>query len=450
MSGLSGAGSGAAIGTAIAPGIGTAIGGGLGLVTGLFGGGDDKAEQAAALQKEAAELYDKFGPVDLSNPIIFKQFSDAGLLSPQMQQALNLNMSKDESITENAGDLTQQKAALESLKQLSQTGLSAQDMAASRELQNKVGQDTESRNKQLLLDAQQRGQSGNGATLAAQLANNQQASQNESEHADQLAAQGSSARAQALAQLFAGTGQVRQQDTDTQKFNTQNDILRSQFLDQNAAARQQANTNAQNQANLYNLQRQQSVADRNTQQGNAELLRQQQAKEQYFQDQMAQANAKGNAYNGQANSLNNQASNQAQGWSNVMQGLGQAATAYGQYKNNSNSSPASSSSGAPTSSDSFSMPQLGSQYSSPSYSFSEGGMVPEDGTEVPGNSPENDTKNAKLSGGEMVIPRSMMSSPEHAKAFVDHEFNNNEKSEKETLMTMLAHMNNRLHHLESK
>lgn len=450
MGGLSGAASGAALGTMVAPGIGTAAGAVLGGALGLFGGSSDDSEQAQALQKEASELYNKFGPVDLSNPIVFQQFSQAGLLSPQMEQALNLNMAKDETIHENAGDLTQQKAALESLKQLSQTGLSAQDLAASRELQNKTGQDAQARSAQLLQDAAQRGQSSAGSTLAAQLAANQNATQNESEHADQLAAQGSSARAQALAQLFAGTGQVRQQDTDTQKFNTQNDILRSQFLDQNAAARQQQNVNAQNQANLYNTQRQQSVQDRNTQQANAELLREQQAKRDYFNDQLNYTAGKANALTGQASNLMQQQANQNQGLSNVFQGLGQAATSYGQYKNNNSNTPTSSDVySTPTSSDSFSMPQIGSQYGGGSYAH--GGIIPEDGSELPGDHPENDTKNIKASGGEMVIPRSMMNSKEHAKAFVEHEFNTNpKKSEKDHLLTALAEMNKRLHALESK
>lgn len=325
-SGISGGLSGAAAGTAVAPGLGTAIGAGVGLLGGLLGGSNN-SDEIEALQREAAGLYDKFGPVDLSNPIVFQQFQQAGLLSPKMEQQLQLLQDQKLTLQENPENRKQQEQSLGQLKQLAQTGLGPEDLAAFRQLQQQTGQDSQAKQNQILQAAQQRGQASGGNTLAAMLMNAQSSAQQEANDASNIGAQAASARRQALNSLFSGQSQVRSQDFNTDQTNNQNEMLRRQFMDQNAVARQQRNVGEQNQANLYNLNRQQSVGDQNTSVANAELLRQQNAKRQYWADQLAQAQAKGNALTGQASALAAKDANSAQNLSNIFSGVGQLAGA---------------------------------------------------------------------------------------------------------------------------
>lgn len=104
---------------------------------------------------------------------------------------------------------------------------------------------------------------------------------------------------------------------------------------QNAMTRQQLNAQYANQANMYNLQRQQQVADMNLQQLNQEIYRQQYlAPQQMFANQMAIANAKAGVLAQQAGLAQQQAMAQSQADMNLMMGLGQGALAMGQMQQN--------------------------------------------------------------------------------------------------------------------
>lgn len=420
-SAISGGLSGAATGAALGGPVGAGIGGAIGVLGGLFGG-DDHSDEIDALRKEAAGLYDKFGPVDLSNPITFKQFQQAGLISPQMVQAINLENDKKLELQENPENREGQQKSLNALKQLSQTGLGPEDLAAFRQLQSKVGGDEEAKRKQILQSSQMRGQGGGGGdALASQLMSAQSSAQNASAEADRMAASAASARREALSNLFTGQSQVRGQDFNTANANNQNELLRRQFLDQNAVARQNANVQAQNQANLYNTNRQQNVNDQNTSVGNQELLREQNAKRQYWADQMAHANARAGALTGQANALAGQDANSAQGMQNIFSGVGQLGSTISSMNGGKPLFGGGGSSGggdSPVPGSSSSTSQFGGLGAN--LHFSHGGTVP--GQEVvPGDSPQNDVVDAKLSAGEIVLPKSAAQNPKKAAKFVEKE-----------------------------
>ena len=292
---LGGAASGAALGTAILPGWGTAIGGVAGGLLGAFSGGSD----ATQYSQDAVDAINRISAAPpLSKPLLIQQYQQAGVLTPAMLQQLNLNQDKATTLTENQGDIQQQKAALTALQQLSQNGMSAQDQAQTNELRAQVAQDTNARIQQALQGAQMRGQGSSGNTLAAELSAIQGGQQTQSTSADQIAASAANARNQALQQYSNLATGIRSQDLGTQQFNIQNDIARQQFLDQNAIARQNANVAATNNANLYNTQRQQGVSDANTSAQNQELQRQVAAQQQQWADQNTKATELANAYSG--------------------------------------------------------------------------------------------------------------------------------------------------------
>lgn len=322
---LSGAGSGAALGTAILPGWGTAAGAVVGGLVGAFSGNGDDATKYS---QDAVDAINNIANApDLQKPILIQQYQDAGVLTPVMLQQLNLNSDKATTLTENQGDIQQQKAALTALQQLSQNGMSAQDQAETNQLRNSVAADTNAKIQQTLQAAAQRGQNSSGNTLAAELSAIQGGQQTQSSSADQIAASAANARAQALQNYSNLATGIRGQDFNTQQYNTTNDIQRQQFLDQNAIARQNANVAATNNANLYNIQRAQGVSDANTSAQNQELQRQVAAQQQQWSDNNAKATELANAYSGYgqvAQSANNAA---AQNWGTTVNGFTQLAGA---------------------------------------------------------------------------------------------------------------------------
>lgn len=401
-----GAASGAAAGTAIMPGYGTAIGAVVGGVAGaLSGNGDD----SQALSQDAQNQYNILNsPVDLGNALSLQQYQQGGTLTPAQIQQLNLNSDKATTLVENPQDRMNQQASLNALQQLSQSGMSAQDMAQMQQSRSQVAQDTQAKVNSLLQAQQQRGQADSGSTLAAQLQAVQSGNQQQSHDALQTAANSQQARMGALQQYANLAGQIRGQDYNTQQYNTSNEIQRQRFLDQNSLARQSTNVSAQNNAQLYNLQRSQSAQDANTGAYNSEQARQLAGQQQTFQDQLQLAAARAGQYNVQAGLSQQNAANSAQNFSNVANGVGQAAGALAKSNqdNSGNMFPSNS-----YGSDSFTMPSMGSQFgSSGGDSFSKGGMVPGKAP-VKGDSPSNDTVHAKLSPGEIVIPRSLTQNP---------------------------------------
>jgi hypothetical protein len=321
--GLGGAVSGAASGAAVGGPLGAGIGGVAGLLGGLFSGGSNDSD--AILQK-ALDQYNGISSPDLSSPLALQQYLQGGTLSPELLQKLNLNADQATTLTENPANRANQQGALNALKSLSQTGMSAQDLAQMSQMRSQVAGDTQAKIQALLQGQQMRGQASGGDTLAAQLSSIQAGNQQASKDAQQQAAAAEQARQQALMSYANLSGQIRGQDTDTQKFNTQNDIERQRFLDQNSLSRQTGNVGAKNNANLYNLQRQQSVGDTNTGTYNQELARQAQAKQQEYQNAVQLANSKANVMTGQAQNSATNATNSAQSFGNILNGAGQVAS----------------------------------------------------------------------------------------------------------------------------
>lgn len=417
---LGGAAQGAAGGAAFGP-LGAGIGGAVGGLVGLFSGGGDNEK----LKKEADALYAKFGPVDLSDPVVFQKFQQAGVLSPEMEQAISLKQDQAQNYSETHGeDRTNQEAALGALKQMSQTGMSAQDMSQFNQMRSQVAADTNAKTAQILQQAQARGQSGAGDTLATQLQASQSDSQQASKNADSLAANAANARQSALSSYLNGTSSLRNQDASADQINNQNEMARRQFLDANSLSRQTRNVGSQNNANLYNTERQQGVSDSNTKAYNNELYRQSQAKRDYFTDQLAYTKARTGADNDatQIDAKNN--ANSAKGTSDLLSGLSSAAGTVGGLMNASGGGGGGG----------LEMPTLGGSTKSPtsgfqnngsgtlggnSLKFSDGGDVPGQAS-VQGDSKSNDTVPAMLSPGEHVIPRSKVEELKWIKGFIDH------------------------------
>lgn len=290
----------------------------------------DRQEARDALRRGMEEL-DAIGlPPDLSKRIVYEQFQQAGILTPELEQDIDLEASKVSLIEEDPALREAQMDALRGIQERSKIGLSPEDRLALNQIRSEVGRETEAKRQQILQNFAARGQGGSGAELIAALQANQAGAEQASQAGDRIGAMASQNALQALSSAGQLGGSIRQQDFGVAqaKAGAEDAFSLAQF---NAANQRQArNVGAMNQAEQYNLGQAQRTADINTQMENQERLRMEEAKRDYWQDRMARANA----YSGQADkwagAKESDANRTAGMWSNIGSAVGTGITAYNQ------------------------------------------------------------------------------------------------------------------------
>lgn len=301
-----------------------------GLVGNILGSSDRKRQQAAMAaayrQLEAVGV-----PPDLSKEIIMREFQSQGILTPELEQDIHIGESQVAQIKEDPRLKSAQMEALGTLGQVSRGGLQAGDRQAYNELRAATQRDAEAKRQQILQQMQAQGMGGGGASLIAQLQSGQAAEDTASAQGDRLAAQASQNALQALNQRAQLAGSVRGQDMSAEEMRARAIDDRNRFLYENSASRQRSNVGALNQAQQANLANRQRLSEMNVSQANTESQRQQQAKRDYFQDQLGLAQAKANALVGQAGSYGAQAERKAAMGSGIGSAVGQGFGAYGAY-----------------------------------------------------------------------------------------------------------------------
>jgi len=307
------------------------------IIGGLMGASSAKKGReaaAAAAQAALAQLNALGMPPDLSKELILQKFQEAGQLTPDLEQEINLQASQMGAIKEDPSLRANQMDVLNTLAQQSRGGLQAGDRAAYNELRSKVQQDSEAKRQQIIQQMQAQGQGSSGANLMAQLQSSQGAADQASAGSDRLAAQASQNALQALSQRGQQAGQLRSQDFSNASALAQAQDQRNQFLFQNSAAMQQRNIAAQNAAQASNLANKQQIGSANTQLANAEQARQTAAKQQYWDSQMGLASAKANALNNQGSVIQQGANAQANMYAGIGNALGQGIASYGNAQAN--------------------------------------------------------------------------------------------------------------------
>jgi hypothetical protein len=328
-----------------------------------------------------------------------------GTLNPQMinSQLNQMNGNAMNGIQVDPRIAQAQMGALTQLQQMGQQGLTATDLASLNAAQrNSAGQNTAQQNS-IIQNMQQRGMGGSGVELATRLAASQGTADQAGQNTNAIMAQAQQGRANAIAQTAQLGGQMQQQQfgEQAQKAQAQNAI--AQFNAQQAASAQGANVLAQNQAQAANLSNAQNIANMGTATQNAQQQYNSGLLQTNFGNQMSLAGAKSGALLGQAQNYNNQANITGQMYSGIGAGVGQAAMGGAKLA-------------------STYQPSTSTQYDeNGDLTLSRGGQVPGLATK-PGDSEENDTVHARLSPGELVIPRSHAISSDLAKAYIDHLF----------------------------
>lgn len=267
-------------------------GGGLGAQLGGIVGGFVGQDQASGDRTKAQgyaeaafnELLALGLPPDLSKEVIMQKFQQAGIMSPEMEQAINQTHSKVSEMQEDPATREAQMGALNQLRKLGQSGLGAQDRAGLNQVRDQVQRDLEAKRQQILQNQQARGMSGSGAELIAQLQGAQGGANQASMEGDRLAGMAQQRALQAISQGANLAGGIRGQDYQTAMNRASAEDQMNRFNTENQIARQQRNAGARNLAQAQNLSAKQRTQDMNTTQANNELLRQNEAKRDYWND----------------------------------------------------------------------------------------------------------------------------------------------------------------------
>lgn len=415
-----------------------------GLVGGIIGNNEASGARDAAgnlINQGVSAIQDVKTPEDLQKQIYYNQYKSAGQLTPAQEQAINSGPSAEGAVKANPNLVNAQMQALNTLKGVSQTGMSSTDRARYNQMQQQANAQAEGQRQAALQNFAQRGLSGSGNELMAQLQASQNAANQANQGGLQIAGQAQQNALNALGQYGQQAGAMNTQQFGQQAQTAAAQDALNRFNVQNQMQQQARNVAGQNQAQQYNLQNNQNISNSNVGQSNQELLRQKNAEQQLFSDAMQRAGALSNASftgagaeNQMANQIAGNAANMGAGIGGVLAGgmnggfgdLGKGIS--GLFGGGGGGLGAVTGTGA-TAADYNALPDVaalalahGGMATMPMISnlMTKGGHVP-GRAKVKGDSYANDTVPAKLSAGEIVIPRSITqnpNAPELAKHFV--------------------------------
>jgi hypothetical protein len=358
----------------------------------LFGIGGDGG--ATDTQRQALAEFDKIAiPDPAQMKIQLQKMVQQGILTPEQAQTYQQAKTGMSDITTDPNNLNAAKTALAGLTDVyQQGGLNDSDKAALGEIQDQEAQAEKGSRGAIMQNMAERGVGGSGMELAAQL-ENQQGAATRKATADRDVAGSAQARALQAMQAAGGLGQSLQGQEFGQKaqvataqdainrFNTQNsqDVQNKIIADKNAAA-------------AANLAAKQGVANTNVNLGNEQEVANKGLIQGNFNNQMNLAGAKGGIYNNIAGiQQGQQKSKDAFTGSLIGAAANVGAAAINPYGAVKKLIPGQA----------------------------KGGRIPGI-PRTPGDSEMNDTIPAKLSPGEIVVPRTIARNPERAAEFVKH------------------------------
>lgn len=211
-----------------------------------------------------------------------EQYEQAGLYNPTLAQY--------QTIQQDPELRSQQMSNLARMANLADTGLSDVDQMKFQQARDIGNEISRGGTEAALQNAEARGQAGTGLEFGMR----ELASQNAANRAQQAALDqaGNSAQMRALYTQAFGNALQGQSNQEFNQNAANADII-NRF--------NQANTQTQNQGQLYNLGQQQAVANANVTNSNQAQQYNNQLQQQYYQDQLSKANGEAGANQGVAN-----------------------------------------------------------------------------------------------------------------------------------------------------
>lgn len=401
-------------------------------ISDLFGinstAGTDQLKQAlAALQGVQAPT-----AAQLTLPQLQKYVA-AGVLTPEQYQAISANPQAFQDIANSADQTgnTAQKSALQQLGGIVQAGGSTPINQAT--LLNNIQQTNQAMQaarKGITSEAQQRGVAGGGLEFINQLMNEQSNAQNANTGAVNAASNNAQLALSALASQGTLGGQVQGQENQQAQAKAQAAQQVAEYNSQLQSAANQYNVQNANQAQQMNLSNAQDISNKNTGNANAVTQYNAQVPQTVFDNSMRKAGAVAGNYGQQADLAQKQAQQQNAFTGNL---IGAGATLGGSYiagqalaggvngnqgqgfqygppksANTNQYSPSGYAHGGEVSGRCYAQ---GGEVHDHQLCMKVGGDVPGE-AEVPGDSSQNDTVDAKLSPHEIVLPRSVAQAPD--------------------------------------
>lgn len=198
-----------------------------------------------------------------------------------------------------------QMESLTGLQDISKTGLNAQDRAQLAQIRTQEESQARGAREAILQNAQERGVGGSGLELMSQMKNQQEAATRQSTRDQEIAALAEQRKQAALQQSGQLAGQMQGTQFAQQAQVAEANDLMNKFNVANQQQTEATNVAARNQAQQYNLQNQQSLANQNKQ-WTAGIPQQQ------YQNQLGLASAQAGGQYQLANMYNQQSSTNMQ------------------------------------------------------------------------------------------------------------------------------------------
>jgi hypothetical protein len=424
----------------------------MGLFSQLFG--TSESDQADRLRQQALDAFNSVKTPELSAlQVELTKYVNAGKLTPAQAEASLLSSNAFNAVTTDPTNTAAQKQALLKLQSVAdQGGMTAIDKARMQDITDRLEQENKSQNASIMQQAQQRGTGGSDLTTVNQLIGEQGAANRASRAGTDVAANAEQRALQAMQAAGSLGSQIRGQEFGEKATGAQAqnaiDVFNKQALNQTNLY----NVQSKNAAEAANLSNAQAIANANTATENAKRERNAQMNQQVYEDEMRKAQGKAGIDTQWAADAQKRSEEERNASAGLEKGAfdlaAKGAGAYfagpaGAMAANA-TTPHAPPSYAPTNEDQLpgyadggdvSDPEhpnhmaagghvhcyayggkathhpdcyMGGGKVAPQKDFRKGGHVPGK-AKVQGDSPKNDTVDAKLSPGEVVIPRSATS-----------------------------------------
>jgi hypothetical protein len=292
------------------------------VIGGIASEGDRNAAEAA--QKKAMQEIERLGAgPDLAKQIYLREFKSAGVLTPEIEKAVDQGVSKVAQIQEDPRFKKAQMEALAGIQQRGRTGFTAEERAQLSQERAAAERSAEAKRQQILSGLRARGALDSGAGIAAQLQSADELAAQQQAAAERGSASASQRALQAMMQGGELAGRVRGQEFDIERTKAGSEDEFQRFNIQNRMAQEQRRAERETGARQYNLGQQQQLMNMNIQQQNAEMMRQRQAQQEMYNNQVRLAQLRSGQYGQQAQQAQQNAQATMQGWGNIGAAVGQ-------------------------------------------------------------------------------------------------------------------------------
>ena len=314
------------------------IGGVASLASGIIGANSASDDREAAAQQRA-EAVKQFLSIAVPDPeqqkVELARYVQTGRLSPELEQTFQQKQTELGGIVLDPTSRLAEQTALQKMIDVANAGgMDAESKAKLQEAVNAANTNEQGQRQAIMQNFAQRGMSGSGAELAAELS----ASQGSQNRAAQVGTQSAAdAEQRALEALIASANMgstLHAQDYAQAADAARAQDLINQFNVRNSQAVAGANVDRSNQAQAANLAAQQSVSNANTGIANQEEMYNKGLRQQQFQNQITRAGGASGQLQNAAAGNENSANRTAGTWAGIGNAISQGAAAYGNYANN--------------------------------------------------------------------------------------------------------------------